>query len=243
MAARGRASLPFTMPSKPDVAEELAQLRAEVRALQQRVDLRRRWGALGVLVALSSTFAFAQLVTFTPNSPALASDVNGNFTQLKTWLEQKVGTAGTASISATGLAMNGNRITGVAQPSADTDVVTKAHLKALFNRMVIWVAGGACPTGFSPYSNAHGRYPLGDVNGSQGQGGVSSIFIYSFQQQAGGSGFAKTGAVGIGNDIGGLVGSTDTNDVQGGWTYRQSQNLDIRPVYIQLKPCIFNAAY
>lgn len=233
------------MPIDPD---ELSLLREEVRALRRRVDGRRRWWSLLAALVMVSSLAWAQLVTFTPDTPARASEVNANFLQLKSWLEQKVGATGTAAItattiSATGLSMGNNRITGVAAPVADTDVVTKAHLKALFANHVIWVTGGTCPTGFLPYATAEGRYPLGEAAGSQGVGGVSSIFVATQQQQASGSGYAKTGVVALGNNIGGFVAAGDINDIQSGWTYRQSTNLDIRPVYVLLKPCIFNPAY
>lgn len=36
----------------------------------------------------------APLVTFCPNAPAVASEINGNFAQLVAWLEQKVGPVG-----------------------------------------------------------------------------------------------------------------------------------------------------
>lgn len=228
------------MPIEPD---ELSLLREEVRALRRRVDGPRRWLGIGAALVLISSFAWAQLIPFTADTPARATEVNSNFQQLKTWLEQKVGTAGTAAISATGLSLNNNRITNVAAPVADSDVVTKAHLKALFGGMVIWVAGPTCPTGFTPYATAEGRYPLGEAAGSQAVGGVSSIFVATQQQQAAGSGFAKTGVVALGNNIGGFVAAGDITDVQSGWTYRQSANLDIRPVYVLLKPCLFNAAY
>lgn len=58
-----------------------------------------RWGFVGAMVLAS--VAFAQLVTFTANAPALASDVNANFNQLKTWLETKVGSVANAGITAT----------------------------------------------------------------------------------------------------------------------------------------------
>ncbi|MBL8939212.1 MAG: hypothetical protein JNM69_31920 [Archangium sp.] len=44
----------------------------------------------------------APLVTFCADEPALASDVNGNFQQLVTWLQQKVGSVGTADLTTTG---------------------------------------------------------------------------------------------------------------------------------------------
>ena len=51
---------------------------------------------------LIASVAFAQLTTFQPDAPALASQVNGNFNQLKLWLEQKVGAVGTANVTTTG---------------------------------------------------------------------------------------------------------------------------------------------
>lgn len=66
---------------------------------QARFGRGRRLGVgLAVLAAVVATAASAQLVTFTAGSPALAVDVNNNFALLKTWLEQKVGTAGQASV-------------------------------------------------------------------------------------------------------------------------------------------------
>ena len=62
--------------------------------------LRFRWPlVVGLLIASA---AFAQLTTFQPDAPALASQVNGNFNQLKLWLEQKVGAVGTANVTTTG---------------------------------------------------------------------------------------------------------------------------------------------
>ncbi len=42
------------------------------------------------------------LVTLCADEPALASEVNGNFQQLVTWVQQKVGTVGTADLTTTG---------------------------------------------------------------------------------------------------------------------------------------------
>ncbi len=68
------------------------------RALVRRRQFRWVFAAgLGL-----ATVAFAQLTVFSPNAPAIASQVNGNFNQLKTWLEQKVGTVGSANITTTG---------------------------------------------------------------------------------------------------------------------------------------------
>jgi len=81
---------------------EVAALRDELEALRSKVEAprhRTRWLALGVGLALISTLASAQLVTFNPDEPARAIDVNGNFNQLRTWLEQKVGAVGSNAIT------------------------------------------------------------------------------------------------------------------------------------------------
>lgn len=231
------------------VEQQLAALRREVTALQQQSvrRVRRRWFGVALLTVVVSSLAWAQLVTFNADTPALASEVNGNFTQLKTWLETKVGVATAGGITASAPAnMNGNRITNTAQPSANDDVVTKAHLKALFAGMVIWVTGPSCPTGFVRYGAGEGRYPLGDNAGSQGQGGATTLQLFTMQQQASGVGYHKTGAVGIRTDGNGVSWSTDVNNggqIYGPWTQNATASIDIRPVWIQLKPCIFNSAY
>ena len=70
---------------------------------------RARWFAA---LAVVGTMAFAQLTTFTPNSPALASEVNGTFNTLKTWLEQKVGAVNTPNITTTGSVSASGGVTG-----------------------------------------------------------------------------------------------------------------------------------
>jgi hypothetical protein len=87
----------------------------------------RRWltrvgaGALVVGVAALGTQAWAAtctqtltspLVTLCPNSPALATDVNGNFGQLVTWIQGKVGTVGVNGISASSIAATGSITAG-----------------------------------------------------------------------------------------------------------------------------------
>jgi hypothetical protein len=88
--------------------EEVEALRAELRDLRSAVEAprrRTRWLPLGVGVAFVSTFAWAQLVTFSPDAPARADEVNGNFNQLRTWLEQKVGAVGSNTITTGGIAI------------------------------------------------------------------------------------------------------------------------------------------
>lgn len=81
-------------------------LREELQALRKRLgDLERRRtqrnvGLMVALVLVAGT-AWGQLVVFSPDTPAKASEVNQNFGQLKQWLEQKVGTAGTSVVTFT----------------------------------------------------------------------------------------------------------------------------------------------
>lgn len=55
--------------------------------------------ALVAAAAVLATAAFAQLTVFQANSPANAAEVNGNFTQLKTWIENKVGVTSSNDVS------------------------------------------------------------------------------------------------------------------------------------------------
>lgn len=76
------------------VAEELAQLKAEVAELKAAKTRRHRW--LVAAVILAGTAAFASTLTdglyvFAPDTPALATEVNANFNQLRTWMRNKVG--------------------------------------------------------------------------------------------------------------------------------------------------------
>ena len=79
---------------------------------------RARWFAA---LAVVGTVAFAQLTTFSANSPALASEVNGNFATLKTWLEQKVGPVTTNNITTTG------SVTAGASVSTAGDLTVSGH--------------------------------------------------------------------------------------------------------------------
>lgn len=90
--------------TEAEVAQKHGVSEAEVREWRklyadglrgsQRFDRRPlRWLAIGA--ALVGTVAVAQsLVSFQPNSPANAAEVNGNFSALRTWLERKVGAVG-----------------------------------------------------------------------------------------------------------------------------------------------------
>lgn len=90
------------MPSdQPSDLDPLRLLQARVADLERERQRRRRftWAIAGV--TLVSATAFGQLVTFAPDAPARADEVNGNFAQLRTWLEQKVGPVGTSTLTLT----------------------------------------------------------------------------------------------------------------------------------------------
>jgi hypothetical protein len=220
-----------------DHRDELEALKTRLATLERRQNRSRksRWALFGLLL---SSVAFAQLIPFSADTPALASQVNQNFTQLQTWLETKVG-----SVSSAGINASGRVISNVAQPSLDSDVVTKAHLKAVLGNAIIFVEGTSCPTGFTPYPAAEGRFVLGNTNGAGTTGGTANVRLWSRQQQSGGGGFAKTLAVALSTDSAGPFWTTDQSDIQGGYVDRATGNIDIRPPFLTLKPCRFNPAY
>lgn len=71
--------------------------------------------------------ASAQLITFTPDGPAVAADVNANFTQLRTWLESKVGAVGTAGVTTPSVTTSG---TVAAANVTATGTATAANVTA-----------------------------------------------------------------------------------------------------------------
>jgi hypothetical protein len=87
-------------PRLDDVLQEVEVLKQRLASMEQHRRVRSRWLVVAVLTVAS--VAFAQLTVFTPDTPAMASEVNGNFTQLKTWLEQKVGAVGSPNVAITG---------------------------------------------------------------------------------------------------------------------------------------------
>ena len=84
---------------------DLEGLRAELDAVRKELrrsktaQRRRTFGMIAVLgVALVGTAAaqpgVSELIVFSANTPASASEVNANFALLQTWVERKVGTVG-----------------------------------------------------------------------------------------------------------------------------------------------------
>lgn len=81
------------------LVEELQRLRLRVEQLESQRRRRVRSAFVFIAVALVSVTAWGQLVVFAPDAPARADEVNTNFTQLRNWLEQKVGPVGTSTIT------------------------------------------------------------------------------------------------------------------------------------------------
>lgn len=123
-----------------DVLREVAVLKQRVVELEGRRRVRARWLAAAVVVVASA--AFGQLTVFTADSPAIASEVNGNFNQLKTWLEQKVGTVGSANVNVTGT-------TTLAATTVNGNLLVTGSLRSDFGDTTydVWIQGGAGTAG------------------------------------------------------------------------------------------------
>jgi hypothetical protein len=76
-------------PSLETLAAEVAELRSQLAQANARRTRRHR--ALIAAIVIGASAAYAQLVSFAPNTPASAADVNANFALLKSWIEAKVG--------------------------------------------------------------------------------------------------------------------------------------------------------
>jgi hypothetical protein len=110
------------MPT-PEFSSELEALRTRLAEVEReqaeqranRRTLRRRVAAVAIVGAVIAGTAYAangncpngMPVCFAADTPALASDVNLDFAQLKQWLETKVGPVDAGTITATGATVNG----------------------------------------------------------------------------------------------------------------------------------------
>jgi hypothetical protein len=119
----------------------------EVRERRKAKRARLMWGGLASMavatgVLFSAAPALAQvtctqtlpapLVTFCPDAPAQAAQVNGNFQQLVTWVQQKVGPVGngnisTGAITATGAVGAAGNVTSSAAMTATGDITTSGR--------------------------------------------------------------------------------------------------------------------
>ncbi|MBL8933815.1 MAG: hypothetical protein JNM69_04630 [Archangium sp.] len=119
-------------PRLDDVLREVEVLKHRLAAVEQQRRVRLRWLVAAVLTVAS--VAFAQLTVFTPDTPAYASEVNGNFAQLKTWLEQKVGAVGSPNVAITGTTtlasatVNGNAALGPTTISGTTSITGATNI-------------------------------------------------------------------------------------------------------------------
>lgn len=109
--------------SEPEARKYVALLRVmENRSALERARRRRvtavvasvvcaagafLWGAPALAQAACSQTLPSPLVTLCADTPAVASEVNGNFQQLVSWVQQKVGTVGNANISTAGTLSTG----------------------------------------------------------------------------------------------------------------------------------------
>lgn len=139
--------------SRGAVAEEHRRLRAGV--------LRACVGVAAVSALAFVTWslpAFAQsctaslpapLVAVCPDEPALASVFNGNFQQVVTWSEQKLGTVGTANITAAGsLTFSGAGRQALTMQSTDYGLgLQNATLYQRTGGGFAWYRGGAYASG------------------------------------------------------------------------------------------------
>lgn len=105
----------------------LLEDRERVRQARSQ-QLRRAALAVGVLGAFAGGVAWGANgncpnglpFCFSEDTPAVAAQVNHNFSQVKEWLEQKVGTVGTANVTTTGSLSSASLTTGVLSASSVT---------------------------------------------------------------------------------------------------------------------------
>jgi hypothetical protein len=102
------------------MSDELEATRERLVQLEQLERERRRRlraVALGVVVLGAVGVGWSVhaqrmgLTTFQPNTPAIASELTGNFNQLYDWINQKVGTPGSPDVTITGNTVLGGALT------------------------------------------------------------------------------------------------------------------------------------
>ncbi len=151
--------------------QRLSQLEEELRALNQPRRVRARFAvaALGLLAAATVGTAMAangncpngMPFCFAPNQPAVATQVNHNFAQLKEWLEAKVGPVGSAVSVAAPSAFTGNvSVTGAGTFSSTVSAPTlsatgTASVGGLLTAGSITVGGSVIQSGYQS-SCVHG---------------------------------------------------------------------------------------
>lgn len=162
---------------------------------------RRRWGrlAVGALAVLVPTLAFAQLVSFVPDTPAKADEVNGNFNQLRTWLEQKVGVVGsnaisTGAVTATSLTSSGT-ISTASLSSSGAVSAASANLSGALSANSLNITGNAAVGGSL---TVNGTATLNGITLRVKNGNNGSVSCDAFCLSSSFNGFGPQGAcVGI----------------------------------------------
>lgn len=135
----------------PQEFERLRQRVAELEARTAPRPQRRGWAVLagavvlvvGATAAASAPCSNGIPFCFAANEPAMASEINTNFAQLKTWLETKVGPTSASTVTASGL-----RVTGPASGAAPLAVTGS-------------ITDGTGNTGGYEFKNAAGTLGLG----------------------------------------------------------------------------------
>jgi hypothetical protein len=185
-----------TLAARHDVTEAeaerwrsvfLAGMKASVGGQSlARPRLHRMVVLAGVVLA---TAAFAQLAVFNADQPAQASQVNGNFNQLKTWLEAKVGAVPgnsitTTSVTATGAvttsgAVTGGTVTGGAVSSTGTITASgRVTGSSLSGSLVNWNDVSPTFPGGAGIVNDNVFYNALMVAGNTTGGGVRKVNLY-----------------------------------------------------------------
>lgn len=210
-------------PRLDDVLREVEVLKQRLAEVEHARRLRFRWLIAGVFVA--ATGAFAQLTVFTADSPALATQVNGNFNQLKTWLEQKIGATGTANVTVTGTTMlAGTTINGTVTPRVGLRLNGPLFLDFPDTTYDVWIQGGPIDT-----TGARNLAMLG-----QDEDSGDTLILNFAGEYSGGTRVESNLTV-----TGRLVANYDSGwqAVSSNNTYRFTHNFGAVPSHVELQAC------
>lgn len=167
----------MTTDTEAQLQRELDALRARLEAMERAQRARARVGRwlVGVVaLTTAATVAYAASPVcangipfcFQPDEPALASEVNTNFAQLKTWLESKVGATGS-----------------VASPSVD--VTTRAVRASSYSPEYAGWGAVATGPGGAAIVNDNGVYKALMVVGNSSAGGGRVVKVFDELQVSG----------------------------------------------------------
>lgn len=151
-----------------DMQKRMVELERQLAQQQKRVRQRRALMlSLGIGAALTATVAVAASgncpnampYCFSADTPAIASEINMNFAQLKEWVEQKVGATGTAAVSITGATTIGGSTTVNNQLTANSVRVVSTTSTALSVSAAI--LDGSTGTGGVEIRHSNGTQGIG----------------------------------------------------------------------------------